>query len=175
MNSDAMQPFPELPFEIVCLIIGAMVEIEPKRALELVCLSRDIQPIVERALHRYIVLKDRPAADSFLEMLKLPRRPDTLRNQTKLESSIIPESFSSCIWQIHSWFAFSIRIAIKSLLRTRIVIAIEHHYRLTGCEHYIRQWGRRMNGEELDMWEEAEEIVKVQRAKITTANHLHAP
>ncbi|KAJ7584022.1 hypothetical protein C8J56DRAFT_952428 [Mycena floridula] len=35
--------------------------------------------------------------------------------------------------------------------------------------HYIRQWGRRTCGEELDMWDEAEEIVKVQQAKLTAA------
>ncbi|KAJ7584070.1 hypothetical protein C8J56DRAFT_1054595 [Mycena floridula] len=69
-DDDALQPFPQLPFEIVCLILDEVLEMEPRRAPELVSLSRNIQPIVERTLYRCIILKTSSAADSFLDTLK---------------------------------------------------------------------------------------------------------
>ncbi|KAJ7585219.1 hypothetical protein C8J56DRAFT_144445 [Mycena floridula] len=43
---------------------------------------------------------------------------------------------------------------------------------LVEVDHFIRQWGRRLDGEEeMDMWEEAEAIVKVQRA-LQVSPHL---
>ncbi|KAJ7589572.1 hypothetical protein C8J56DRAFT_1025728 [Mycena floridula] len=85
-SSDAIEPFPELPFELICLIIEKMLEIEPQRAPELACLSRDIQPMVERALYRCFILR-RPhrASGFFVDMLKTPFRPYTFyRDNVKI-------------------------------------------------------------------------------------------
>ncbi|KAJ7575195.1 hypothetical protein C8J56DRAFT_1063735 [Mycena floridula] len=102
-DDDAIQPFPQLPFEIVCLIIKEILEIEPRRALELVSLSRDIQPIVERALHRCIILKTFSTANSFLDTLKSHRRPDIFQNHVQvfcttraLTTSDLHSIFSAC-------------------------------------------------------------------------------
>ncbi|KAJ7574003.1 hypothetical protein C8J56DRAFT_476541 [Mycena floridula] len=68
--SDAMQPFPELPMELVFLIIETLLEIEPKRALDLVCLSRDIRPVAEKALYRCIILETTEMTDLFFDMIR---------------------------------------------------------------------------------------------------------
>ncbi|KAJ7584033.1 hypothetical protein C8J56DRAFT_1054559 [Mycena floridula] len=269
MNSDAIEPFPELPFEIVCLIIEAILKIEPRKAVELVYLSRDIQLIVERALHRCIILKSHPAANSFLDMLK-SRHPDTIQHQAKVLCCIVDLTiatlhsiFSACsglqtigifIWD-DEYEALTLDAALDDLAAAgpltvslspsfpkrhpfgarlpaaaphafrrkgpsllgkfnpllhladsivvcifypncdygdllqdpatdpRIIIAIDPDQRddqngsilwrdLNDCRHYLRQWGRRLDGEELDMWGEAEEIVKVQRAKLAAAERL---
>ncbi|KAJ7589554.1 hypothetical protein C8J56DRAFT_938880 [Mycena floridula] len=85
--SDAMKPFPQLPLELVCLIIEQLLEIEPKRAPALACLSRDIQPMVERALYRCVILRNRGtrAPDPFVDMMKSPCHPDTFyRDRVKM-------------------------------------------------------------------------------------------
>ncbi|KAJ7589561.1 hypothetical protein C8J56DRAFT_1025718 [Mycena floridula] len=83
---DAIEPFPELPFELVCLIIEKLLEIEPQRAPALACLSRDIQPMVERALYRCVVLRNRRRAPGlFVDMIKSSCRPDTFyRDNVKM-------------------------------------------------------------------------------------------
>ncbi|KAJ7585217.1 hypothetical protein C8J56DRAFT_144387 [Mycena floridula] len=60
-----MEPFPQLPVELVLLIIQTLLEIEPKRALDLVSLSREVQPIAERAIYRCIILQEDWQAESF--------------------------------------------------------------------------------------------------------------
>ncbi|KAJ7584055.1 hypothetical protein C8J56DRAFT_1054578 [Mycena floridula] len=100
-TSDAIQPFPELPFEIVCLILEKVIEMEPRGAVKLLCLSRDFRSTVERALHRCIVLKSSSAADSFLNTLK--SHPDIFQNHvqvlcttTALPTSKLHSIFSAC-------------------------------------------------------------------------------
>ncbi|KAJ7584053.1 hypothetical protein C8J56DRAFT_1054576 [Mycena floridula] len=287
-QDDAIRPFPQLPFEIVCLIIEAVLEIEPRRALELVCLSRDIQPIVERALHRCIILRSYLAACTFLNMLKSPRfeafenqfmvlccteaftistlrsifsacsglqtiaiflldweegqegperdvalddlassgpRPSKLscdfrcmrrldgsdrfslplfQNVTHLELDVdnvddfdgrrlhyltqlthlsicdayeqfhrsqiiqklhLPDSVSVCILYSPSYLLLSRDIINDMIPDPRIVIAKDPVYRGEDDGN-----GHRLAEDDLDMWEEAEEIVKVRRAKLTAAN-----
>ncbi|KAJ7583997.1 hypothetical protein C8J56DRAFT_196165 [Mycena floridula] len=43
---------------------------------------------------------------------------------------------------------------------------------LDDANHYIRQWGQSLETDKLDMWEEAEEIVKMQRARLAASNDL---
>ncbi|KAJ7589562.1 hypothetical protein C8J56DRAFT_1164239 [Mycena floridula] len=83
---DTIEPFPELPFELVCLIIEKLLEIEPKRAPALACLSRDIQPmIVEQALYRCVVLDRKMASEGFVDMIKSRCRPDAFyRDRVKV-------------------------------------------------------------------------------------------
>ncbi|KAJ7583995.1 hypothetical protein C8J56DRAFT_1095042 [Mycena floridula] len=243
MNGDAIQPFPELPFELVCLIIEAILEIEPRKAVELVCLSRDIQPIVERALHRCITkvlccthaleidaLQSIFPACSGLQQIgiflwawegKWPEaltpnaalddlastgpRPSKLscdfhwiqrldgsdcfslplfQNVTHFELDVADIEDFDALNHLHSLTNLThvsfvdTDIINDTITDPRIVIASDlHQYRrdhknghilwrdLADCKHYIRQWGQRLEEDELDMWEEAEEIVKVQRAK----------
>ncbi|KAJ7584021.1 hypothetical protein C8J56DRAFT_1166892 [Mycena floridula] len=68
--TDAVQPFPELPFEIVSVIIEEMLAIEPKRAVELVCYS--------------IVLREEHSAPLFVHMLKSHICPGTFYRQVKV-------------------------------------------------------------------------------------------
>ncbi|KAJ7584072.1 hypothetical protein C8J56DRAFT_197257 [Mycena floridula] len=78
----AIKPFPELPFEIVLVIIEEMLELMlPKQVVKFICLSQNIRPIIERALYRTIILYDgsstvRPAA-KFADMIKSRLRPNT--------------------------------------------------------------------------------------------------
>ncbi|KAJ7600386.1 hypothetical protein C8J56DRAFT_880096 [Mycena floridula] len=65
-SSDAIQPFPELPFELKCLILKEMVEMVPQRAVEFVSLSRDIRPMNPSAISLFInMLKARWRPDAF--------------------------------------------------------------------------------------------------------------
>ncbi|KAJ7600357.1 hypothetical protein C8J56DRAFT_7538 [Mycena floridula] len=75
-SSNATQPFPELPFELQCLILKEMVEIVPQTAVEFVSLSRDIRSTIERALYRCIVLRDSSSTFLFIDMLKARWQPD---------------------------------------------------------------------------------------------------
>ncbi|KAJ7585210.1 hypothetical protein C8J56DRAFT_144280 [Mycena floridula] len=70
-----MEPFPVLPAELVFLIIETLLEIAPKRVLDLASLSRGIQPIVERAIYRCIILDRQQRTESFSAMLRLGCRP----------------------------------------------------------------------------------------------------
>ncbi|KAJ7580184.1 hypothetical protein C8J56DRAFT_962476 [Mycena floridula] len=291
--SDALPSLPLLPFEIRSLIIEEMLAMAPKRAVEMVSLSRGLQPIVERCLYRCVILKNnrRPTA-LFLDMIKSGCRPDTFyRDRVKVlcitslldfpdldviltacsgvQSLAIyhwrpigfnmaalnalpprPTRFSSELdWvvrpnghrfslpffenithlelnmegvnfkgkELHSlknlthlsvitpppqtvsWlFAFfagldlsdSIVVCIvyvepniilkvrRADVDPRIVIAARESRSVRGgsvlCrdlpdrEHYIRQWGIRLDEEELDMWEEAEKKVKAQRFQLSS-------
>ncbi|KAJ7584082.1 hypothetical protein C8J56DRAFT_197438 [Mycena floridula] len=77
--TDATKPFPELPFEIVLVIIEEILELVPlKQAIKLVCLSRNIRPIIERALYRTIILHGSPdLAAIFADTIKSRLRPKT--------------------------------------------------------------------------------------------------
>ncbi|KAJ7585190.1 hypothetical protein C8J56DRAFT_143883 [Mycena floridula] len=70
-----MEPFPELPLELVFLIIETLLEIAPKRTLDLASLSRQIQPIVERAIYRCVVINERQQAGLFSRMIRSGHRP----------------------------------------------------------------------------------------------------
>ncbi|KAJ7585209.1 hypothetical protein C8J56DRAFT_950136 [Mycena floridula] len=74
-DTTAVGPFPELPVELVFLIIQTLLEIEPERALDLVSLSRQIQPIAEAAIYRCIVLDPRQKAEAFHDTIKSGYRP----------------------------------------------------------------------------------------------------
>ncbi|KAJ7584076.1 hypothetical protein C8J56DRAFT_1054601 [Mycena floridula] len=82
-----IEPFPELPFEIISFIIEEILQIEPKRAVELISLSPDIQPMqvksllpllsplkltkylrIERALYSTVIL-NHPATSLFVDMI----------------------------------------------------------------------------------------------------------
>ncbi|KAJ7599288.1 hypothetical protein C8J56DRAFT_186754 [Mycena floridula] len=76
-SSDAIQPFPELPFELQCLFLKEMVEMVPERAIEFVSLSRPTRPIIERALYRCVILEELSDVSLFVEMLKARCRPET--------------------------------------------------------------------------------------------------
>ncbi|KAJ7585135.1 hypothetical protein C8J56DRAFT_1166295 [Mycena floridula] len=79
-------PLPELPPELILLLIETMLEIVPKRATELLLLSRNIKPMrpygIERALYRTIVLESHTAAALFTEMLISKCRPDSFYHTT---------------------------------------------------------------------------------------------
>ncbi|KAJ7595481.1 hypothetical protein C8J56DRAFT_384190 [Mycena floridula] len=74
---NATEPFPELPLELVLVIIEKLLEIQPRRAMELMTLSRHFLPIAEKTLYHSIVIKSKAATDLFVEMLKSGRRPKT--------------------------------------------------------------------------------------------------
>ncbi|KAJ7599291.1 hypothetical protein C8J56DRAFT_916345 [Mycena floridula] len=67
--------FPDIPNEILLLILEAVVEIEPKKAVELVKLSRDLQPFIERLLYRIISLVDSRQIHLFAELIRSALRP----------------------------------------------------------------------------------------------------
>ncbi|KAJ7585250.1 hypothetical protein C8J56DRAFT_144819 [Mycena floridula] len=67
--------FSELPTELVFLIMETLLEMYPSEALGLTLLSRDIKPIAERALYRYIILDSYPAMNRLLETMKSGSRP----------------------------------------------------------------------------------------------------
>ncbi|KAJ7600373.1 hypothetical protein C8J56DRAFT_910044 [Mycena floridula] len=77
-SSDATDPFPELPFELKCLILEEMVEMVPHRAIEFVSLSRDTRSTIERVLYRCIVLRDPSAILLFVDMLEAHWQPKAL-------------------------------------------------------------------------------------------------
>ncbi|KAJ7584141.1 hypothetical protein C8J56DRAFT_952720 [Mycena floridula] len=117
-------------------------------------------------------------------MIPTPQSPG-LPSQLNLADSI-----SVCI--IYSWFycrEFE-SDALQNLVQStepRIVIAT---YGFDGQEpirnvnvlwrdledegHFARQWGRREDAQELDMWEEAEEIVKARRVTVCVSLTGHA-
>ncbi|KAJ7592536.1 hypothetical protein C8J56DRAFT_928905 [Mycena floridula] len=68
-TSNTVQPFPELPFEIVCLIIETMLEMAPNRAKELVTLSRNLQPVAEKALYHCVILEQPDSVELFSHSL----------------------------------------------------------------------------------------------------------
>ncbi|KAJ7589136.1 hypothetical protein C8J56DRAFT_30726 [Mycena floridula] len=70
--------FPQLPGEIVLLIIEGLVECRGQApAMQLARLSRDIRPIVERRAYRHIVLSNHHQLERFVRMLKSECRPAT--------------------------------------------------------------------------------------------------
>ncbi|KAJ7584140.1 hypothetical protein C8J56DRAFT_1166978 [Mycena floridula] len=94
-SSDTIQPFPKLPFEIICLIIEEMLEIAPKRAVELVSLSRNIRPIVERALYRCLILQGRSMVRLFPDTTNSRVRADPLFYQTRVKTLCIIEELTT--------------------------------------------------------------------------------
>ncbi|KAJ7585237.1 hypothetical protein C8J56DRAFT_144625 [Mycena floridula] len=64
-DSESVQPFPEIPPELVASIIEALVTIEPRRALNLICLSLELYPIVQRAIYRTVFLKSTSHCEKF--------------------------------------------------------------------------------------------------------------
>ncbi|KAJ7585192.1 hypothetical protein C8J56DRAFT_143925 [Mycena floridula] len=79
MTSDAtsVEPFPELQIELVFLIIEILLEIDPKRALDLVSLAKDIRPIAEKAIYRCLVLDQLRQARLLSETIKSGCRPES--------------------------------------------------------------------------------------------------
>ncbi|KAJ7585255.1 hypothetical protein C8J56DRAFT_144927 [Mycena floridula] len=73
---DPLVPFPELPVDLVFLIIATFLEMEPKRAREFVLLSKEIKPIAERALYQRVLLHGK-SVSLFADMIKSTRRPDS--------------------------------------------------------------------------------------------------
>ncbi|KAJ7576737.1 hypothetical protein C8J56DRAFT_899827 [Mycena floridula] len=93
-SSDMIESFPDLPFEIICLIIEEMLEMVPKRAVELVSLSQNIRPIVELALYRCIIMKDRSMIALFLDITPNSRfRSNPLFYQTRVKTLCITKSW----------------------------------------------------------------------------------
>ncbi|KAJ7573966.1 hypothetical protein C8J56DRAFT_1065218 [Mycena floridula] len=100
-----VQPFPELPSELVFLIIETLLEIEPKRALHLVCLSRDIRPIAEKALYRSVILETPEVTDLFFDMIRsgcrsvnfYHERVKTLCLYSSVDVHVLAPIFSACL------------------------------------------------------------------------------
>ncbi|KAJ7598577.1 hypothetical protein C8J56DRAFT_914394 [Mycena floridula] len=67
--------FLEIPNEVVLLILEAVVEIEPKKAVELATLSRDLQPFFERLIYRCVSLSTYAEVTSFVDLVKFGSRP----------------------------------------------------------------------------------------------------
>ncbi|KAJ7585191.1 hypothetical protein C8J56DRAFT_1166340 [Mycena floridula] len=103
-STDAIASFPELPIELVFLIVEKLLEISPKRTLRFLLLSRTIKPIVEKALYHTIILNSKTKADLFVQMLDSGCRPDsfyrlnvrTLCVSTRLRLSVLISLFSAC-------------------------------------------------------------------------------
>ncbi|KAJ7585187.1 hypothetical protein C8J56DRAFT_950086 [Mycena floridula] len=103
-SPDARTSFPELPLELVLVIVEKLLEVAPKRASELLLLSRNIKPIAEKALYRAIVLESERAAGLFVKMLESGCRPDSFyRTNVRalciieaLQISILTSLFSAC-------------------------------------------------------------------------------
>ncbi|KAJ7574002.1 hypothetical protein C8J56DRAFT_980466 [Mycena floridula] len=83
-NNKASQPFPELPVELVFLIIEKLLESYPKRALELMTLCRDVKPIAERVLYRFIWLETKEPTRLFIETINSGSRPQTFYGHVKM-------------------------------------------------------------------------------------------
>ncbi|KAJ7585211.1 hypothetical protein C8J56DRAFT_1053600 [Mycena floridula] len=274
--TNVIELLPELPVELVLLIIETLLQIEPNRASDLLCLSRDIQPMVKKALYDCVILKSQWATDCFIYAIKLglvgPDSVKTLCVAATLTLDELLTLFSACIGAqniaVYAWYtgdlktdaklgaaswlsapdnnrfslplfqhlthldfyfsfhdrfnttqlhsltnlthislimfdcldgdverlfsnfslADSIQVCIilvdvYSFTRMRsqcedprVVFSFPHSGKAQGCpvntlrhdlpakDYFIRQWGRRMDKGEMDMWEEAEAIVAVQRA-----------
>ncbi|KAJ7573965.1 hypothetical protein C8J56DRAFT_1065217 [Mycena floridula] len=102
-GTDSTQPCPQLPFELVCLIIDELTRIDPKRALDLMTLSRDFKPIVERSLYHTVVLhsegRSRLATESFLRMIESGCRSPSFYHQMVqtlclMDVTVLPDLFS---------------------------------------------------------------------------------
>ncbi|KAJ7598617.1 hypothetical protein C8J56DRAFT_914518 [Mycena floridula] len=76
-RSETVTPvaFPEIPNEIVLLILEAVVENEPKKAVGWATLSRDLQPFFERRIYRFVSLSTTAQAASFAKFIASNGRP----------------------------------------------------------------------------------------------------
>ncbi|KAJ7584074.1 hypothetical protein C8J56DRAFT_197304 [Mycena floridula] len=94
----------------------------------------------------------------------------------------LADSIVVCILYSRSYFFLSRDTISEMISDPRTVIAADPDFNrednagdilwrpLTQGRHFIRQWGRpRLDKAELDMWDEAEEIVKIQRARLAAA------
>ncbi|KAJ7585188.1 hypothetical protein C8J56DRAFT_1053577 [Mycena floridula] len=100
--TNAIEPFPGLPVELIFLIIETLLQIEPNReALDLLCLSRDIQPMVKKALYDCVILKSQWATDCFIHAIELglvgPDSVKTLCVAATLTLDELLTLFSACI------------------------------------------------------------------------------
>ncbi|KAJ7587113.1 hypothetical protein C8J56DRAFT_91842 [Mycena floridula] len=77
----SLEPFPDLPTELVLLIVEFIVEIQPSKAVELLVLSRDIKPIVEQAMYRSVILMDETSIQLFAQSIESGCRPITFYQQ----------------------------------------------------------------------------------------------
>ncbi|KAJ7578997.1 hypothetical protein C8J56DRAFT_334458 [Mycena floridula] len=71
----ALEPFPEIPTEIMFLIIEHLVKRYPSVAAKLLLLSRDTKPIVERAWYGSITLNSSEDTDRLASMIESGCRP----------------------------------------------------------------------------------------------------
>ncbi|KAJ7574066.1 hypothetical protein C8J56DRAFT_1126620 [Mycena floridula] len=79
------QLFPELPIEIVLLILDYVVQIRPGKVVEWATLSRDFRPFIERLLYHSILLTSIDQVTSFVDLVKSGSRSvsfyqDRIRN-----------------------------------------------------------------------------------------------
>ncbi|KAF9065050.1 hypothetical protein BDP27DRAFT_1332641 [Rhodocollybia butyracea] len=99
--SDATKPFPELPLEISCRIMEIMLEMVPKRALELITISRSLQLLVEQALYHCVILKQQRSAEAFRRAIQYPCRSSWV-NTLCITSDV---KFSDDLSDLHALFS----------------------------------------------------------------------
>ncbi|KAJ7587061.1 hypothetical protein C8J56DRAFT_1165202 [Mycena floridula] len=71
----SLEPFPDLPSELVMLIIEFLLDIMPSKAVKLVGLSRNIISIVERAIYRSIIFDNQIKIQRFVRLIESGHRP----------------------------------------------------------------------------------------------------
>ncbi|KAJ7598632.1 hypothetical protein C8J56DRAFT_1039523 [Mycena floridula] len=87
--------FPAIPTEITLIILEALVDLAPEKAVELATLSRDLQPFIERLLYRSIILPSRWHVISFVELVRSNSRPLSFYHDRIRNVCVLPAAFVS--------------------------------------------------------------------------------
>ncbi|KAJ7574007.1 hypothetical protein C8J56DRAFT_980479 [Mycena floridula] len=103
-TTNALEPFPAIPTEILFLIIEHLVQSFPSEATRLLSLSRDTKPIVERALYSYIILNSEEETARLASIIESGCRPATFyRDQVQsICIAYMLHSFDSALRRILS-------------------------------------------------------------------------
>ncbi|KAJ7574040.1 hypothetical protein C8J56DRAFT_980561 [Mycena floridula] len=101
--------FPPLPLEIVFMIITAVSEIQPAKAVELAILSRDFQPFIECLLYHSVCLNSHRQINLFVDLVTSGSRPVSFYEERVRNLCVA--------YRIHSQSAHAI-LAVCSNLRT---------------------------------------------------------
>ncbi|KAJ7598496.1 hypothetical protein C8J56DRAFT_914198 [Mycena floridula] len=76
-ETDSGGPFPELPNEIVLVILDALVKIQPRKALELVALSHNFRAFFEGYIYKFVCLSTSTQIASFVGLIRSCIRPNS--------------------------------------------------------------------------------------------------
>ncbi|KAJ7584054.1 hypothetical protein C8J56DRAFT_1054577 [Mycena floridula] len=162
--TDPIEPFPPPPFEIISLIIEQILEIEPKRAR-----------------------KDLHSLEALTHLSLVSRNPGTYAIRflaALLRTLCLADSITVCII-LSPWLKDETGNYLESP-EPRVVLAtsaeqdlhderLDHvlRRRITDLTHFMRQRGRRLESQEMDIWQEAEQVVRSQRVNPDFVSHSY--